>query len=163
MDLVGRYIDSIDLDARGLVGRLSGAVGRLASRSVPAEERNPVYLLASEEQREVLDEIQAMMAVIEGHGNFVMDAVGAREIPSFRRMRTMFQRRREQTGAVQRAIGHLIGLEMKLRQYEMGQAFCEHVHAQGGPPALGHLWSGPEQLPTLAELREPERWLRRVA
>ncbi|MGH2694587.1 MAG: zinc-dependent metalloprotease [Actinomycetota bacterium] len=161
--LVHSYLEALDLDARGLARRLAGAAARLASRSTPPEERHPVYLLASEEQRARLDEIQALMAVVEGHGNFVMDAVGAAVIPSFRRMRGVFHRRRQQVGAVQRAINHVLGLEMKLRQYELGQSFCEHVAAHAGTSALGALWSSADNLPTLGELKEPDLWLRRVA
>ena len=161
--LIGNYLGSLQLDAGKLASRLSAAGRRLLSGSVPPEERNPMYLLASDEQRRSLDELQALMAVIEGHGNYVMDAVGRQVIPSFARMRRVFERRREQTTMLQRAINHVIGLEMKLRQYELGQKFCETVAAAEGPHALGRLWTSPSAFPTLAELRAPETWLRRVA
>jgi coenzyme F420 biosynthesis associated uncharacterized protein len=163
LGLVTGYLSSVNLDGRTLAARLREAGRSLLSGRLPVEERNPVYLLASAEQRAALDEIQALMAVVEGHGNYVMDSIGAREIPTFRRMRHVFERRRQQTSGVQRAIQYAIGLEMKMRQYEMGQRFCEMAVAHGGDGVLGHLWSGPESLPTLAELKEPERWLRRVA
>jgi coenzyme F420 biosynthesis associated uncharacterized protein len=161
--LVRSYVEAVDLDARGLAGRLATAASRLKQRSVPPEERNPIYLLASEEQRAVLDDIQALMAVVEGHGNFVMDHIGADVIPSFRRMRGVFDKRRHQVSTIQRAVNHAIGLEMKLRQYELGHAFCRAVTEQGGISALSHLWEDPAHWPSLAELREPERWMRRVA
>jgi coenzyme F420 biosynthesis associated uncharacterized protein len=161
--LIQRYFDSIDLDPRDLAGRFRQALGRLARRAVPPEERNPVYLLATEEQRAIMDELQALMAVVEGHGNFVMDHVGEAVIPSFRRMRRVFERRREQTSLLQRAFNHAIGLEMKLRQYELGKQFCDEVVAAEGLGALGRVWSGPDQFPTLTELRAPRRWLQRVA
>jgi coenzyme F420 biosynthesis associated uncharacterized protein len=161
--LVHSYLESLELDARGLARRLAGAGARLASRSTPTEERHPVYLLASEDQKARLDEIQALMAVVEGHGNFVMDAVGVEAIPSVRRMRGVFQRRRQQVGAVQRAINHVLGLEMKLRQYELGQSFCETVASRAGASALASLWISAGNLPTLQELKEPELWMRRVA
>lgn len=161
--LVHRYLDSIEMDAKNLGDRLKSAVGKLMARDLPAEERNPVYLLATESQRSVLDEIQALMAVVEGHGNFVMDTVGAEVIPSFRKMRHLFQKRREQATWVQKIVNHVIGLELKLKQYEMGQRFCEQVVAQGGHRALSYLWADPSHLPTLTELRHPERWVTRVA
>lgn len=161
--LVRSYIDATQLDARGLARRIAEAGRRVATRSVPPEERNPVYLLASPEQRATLDDIQALMAVVEGHGNFVMDTVGAEVIPSFSRMRSVFQRRREQTNLIQRAINHAIGLEMKLRQYELGQRFCQSVAARAGNEALAALWSEPDNMPSLDELKEPEKWLARVA
>ena len=161
--LVETYLASVEIDSRAFSKRLGTAARKLVSGKLPPEERNPVYLLASEEQRVALDKIQALMAVVEGHGNYVMDAVGAKEIPSFERMRATFEGRRKQTNMIQRIINNVIGLEMKLRQYELGQAFCERIAQQGGPDAVGHLWQSPEHIPTLDELREPESWLSRVA
>ncbi|MDQ4024884.1 MAG: zinc-dependent metalloprotease [Actinomycetota bacterium] len=161
--LVESYMSSLELDARGLAARLAGAAREVAARSLPPDQRHPMFLLASPEQRTTLERLQALMTVVEGHGNFVMDLVGARVIPSFGRMRSTFERRRAQPGPVQRAFNHLIGLEMKLRQYEVGQRFCEDVYRRGGAPAIARLWASPDELPTLAELREPESWLRRVA
>jgi coenzyme F420 biosynthesis associated uncharacterized protein len=161
--LVQSYLSSADVDGRTLSKRITTAARRLASREVPPEERNPVYLLSSEEQRVWLDEIQALMAVVEGHGNFVMDTVGAEVIPSFSRMRSLFERRRKQASAVQRVINNVLGLEMKLRQYELGQEFLERIVSREGLPVLTHLWADPAHLPTMQELRSPELWLTRVA
>ena len=163
LTLVHAYLDSVELDAKGLAQRLAQAGRRLMSKTTPTEERNPIYLLASDEQRALLDQIQALMAVVEGHGNYVMDTVGEAVIPSFRQMRHVFQRRRDQQTRMQRALNHAIGLEMKMRQYEVGQHFCEMVVQREGAEALHHLWTDPDQFPTMAELREPDRWLRRVA
>ncbi|MDQ3983186.1 MAG: zinc-dependent metalloprotease [Actinomycetota bacterium] len=161
--LVETYMSSLELDARGLAARLAGAAREVRARSLPPDQRHPMFLLASPEQRTTLESLQALMSVVEGHGNFVMDLVGERVIPSFKRMRRAFERRRQQPGPVQRAFNHLIGLEMKLRQYELGQRFCDEIYRRGGAPAIARLWASPEELPTLAELREPESWLRRVA
>ena len=163
LNLVHSYLDAVDLDAKGFAQRLAQAGRRLMSKDTPVEERNPIYLLASEEQRGLLDQIQALMAVVEGHGNYVMDSVGEQVIPSFRQMRHVFQRRREQQTRMQRALNHAIGLEMKMRQYEIGQRFCEAVVARQGSGALRQLWTDPDRFPTMSELREPDRWLQRVA
>ena len=161
--LVEEYMGSLDVDARGLASRLAGAAREVRARSLPPDQRHPMFLLSTPEQRATLERLQALMTVVEGHGNFVMDLVGERVIPSFKRMRSTFERRRQQPGPVQRAFNHLIGLEMKLRQYEVGQRFCEEVFRRGGGAAVARLWESPDELPTLAELREPESWLRRVA
>lgn len=161
--LIHEYIDAVNLDVKGFARRLAAAAKRLASRSVPGEERNAVYLLASDEQRAILDRIQSLMAVVEGHGNFVMDAAGEMAIPTFSRMRTAFDKRREQTNLLQRVINHAIGLEMKMRQYETGQRFCTYVAERGGREVLAALWDSPDNLPSLAELKSPERWVSRVA
>jgi coenzyme F420 biosynthesis associated uncharacterized protein len=161
--LVHEYLGSVDLDAKGLAQRLGTAARKMISKETPIEERNPIYLLASDEQKKLLDRIQSLMAVVEGHGNYVMDTVGEEVIPSFRRMRGIFQRRRQQTTWFQKILNQAIGLEMKMRQYEVGQNFCETVARIGGPQALAQLWTDMDRFPSMAELREPEAWLRRVA
>lgn len=163
LGLVRTYMESLDLDVRSLSTRLKGAARKIAARALPRDERNPVYLLATEEQKRVLDEIQALMAIVEGHGNFVMDHVGERVIPSFKRMRQVFECRREQASYLQRVFNNVIGLDMKLRQYELGQKFCNEIVAVEGVNALSRLWVAPEGLPTLAELKQPRLWLKRVA
>ncbi len=163
LGLVHEYLGSVELDAKGLAQRLGTAARKMISKDTPVEERSPIYLLASDEQRRLLDQIQSLMAVVEGHGNYVMDSVGESVIPSFRRMRHVFQRRRQQTTWFQKVLNQAIGLEMKMRQYEVGQQFCENVARIGGPQALAQLWVDPERFPTTSELREPEAWLRRVA
>lgn len=163
LELVHEYLGSVDLDAKGLAQRLGTAARKMISKETPIEERNPIYLLASDEQKKLLDRIQSLMAVVEGHGNYVMDSVGEAVIPSFRRMRGIFQRRRQQTTWFQKILNQAIGLEMKMRQYEVGQNFCETVARVGGPQALAQLWTDMERFPSMAELREPEAWLRRVA
>jgi len=163
LDLVHSYLGSVELDAKGLAQRLGTAARKIISKDTPVEERNPIYLLATDEQRHLLDQIQSLMAVVEGHGNYVMDTVGEAVIPSFRRMRHVFQRRRQQTTWFQKILNSAIGLEMKMRQYEVGQEFCETVARLGGPDALARLWIDPDRFPTMTELREPETWLRRVA
>ena len=93
----------------------------------------------------------------------MMDAVGRRILPSFERMRRIFDLRRKQNTLLQRALHHAMGLEMKLRQYELGQQFCESVSATAGPAVLRRLWDDPGALPSLTELERPELWLRRAA
>ena len=163
LGLVHEYLASVELGPKTLTARLKTATRRLMSRSVPSEEKNPAYLFSTDEQRELLDQIQALMAVVEGHGNYVMDAVGAEVIPSFKRMRHVFERRRQQQRLVQRVISQVLGLEMKMRQYELGQTFCETVVEREGEGALTRLWEDESQLPTMSELRDPQLWLRRVA
>lgn len=163
IDLVHAYLRSIELDAKAFSQRLAGAFRRLASRSTPSEEKSPAFLLATDEQRDLLARIQALMAVVEGHGNYVMDAIGREVIPSFERMRATFSHRREQASLFQKVIGHAIGLEMKMRQYELGQQFCDAVVAREGHAALARLWADPGRFPSMEELRDPQRWLSRVA
>jgi coenzyme F420 biosynthesis associated uncharacterized protein len=121
-----------------------------------------VSLVAKPEERATLDRLQAAMAVVEGHAEHVMDAVGAAILPSLPELRAALERRRRSLSAAARLLQRLLGLEMKLRQYEQGKRFCDAVVARGGIERLNRVWSGPEALPTAVELEHPERWLERT-
>jgi len=91
-----------------------------------------------------------------------MDAVGAPLLPSLPRLRGALDRRRRSQSAPARVLARLLGLEMKIRQYEQGKQFCDAVVKAGGIDALNRVWSAPEALPTLAELNDPRAWLKRT-
>jgi coenzyme F420 biosynthesis associated uncharacterized protein len=122
-----------------------------------------VSLLTNEGERGLLDRVQAVMAVIEGHAEHVMDVVAPDLVPSLSRLREALDRRRRTQSRLSRLVGRLLGLELKMRQYEQGKRFCDAVVAQGGVAALHHVFSGPDALPTLAELDDPGGWLARTA
>jgi coenzyme F420 biosynthesis associated uncharacterized protein len=126
-------------------------------------EGNLVSFVAGPEQGRLLDRIQATMALVEGHAEHVMDAVGADVLPSLPRLRAAMNRRRESQGVVARLVARLIGLDLKLRQYVIGKRFCDAVVERGGIEALNRAWVAPENLPSLAELDDPDAWLARTA
>ncbi len=121
-----------------------------------------IAIVANTGERETLDQVQAVMAVIEGHAEHVMDAVAPDLLPSLPKLRAALDRRRQSQTGLSRLLGRVLGMEMKMRQYEQGKTFCDQVVALAGTAGLQHLFSGPEALPTLAELVDPPRWLRRV-
>jgi coenzyme F420 biosynthesis associated uncharacterized protein len=121
-----------------------------------------ISLVARPEERATLDALQTAMAVVEGHAEHVMDAVGAEVLPSLPRLRAALERRRASQSAPARLIARLLGLEMKMRQYKMGKAFCDAVVAEGGIERLNRVWSAPDQLPTADELERPRDWLERT-
>lgn len=122
-----------------------------------------VAAAAGPERRALLDRVQATMAVVEGHAEHVMDAVGAQLVPSLPQLRSALDRRRRERPPALRLLERLIGLEAKLRQYEDGKRFCDAVAAEGGVAALHRVFRAPDALPTAAELADPSAWLRRVA
>ncbi len=58
-------------------------------------------------------------------------------------------------------LARLLGLDLKMRQYELGRGFCDEVAREGGAEALNRVWAGPEALPSLDELERPANWLAR--
>jgi putative hydrolase len=119
-------------------------------------------LTLGEERWQLVERMQAAMSLVEGHAEHTMDAVGAEFLPSLPRLRSAMTRRRESRGLPWRVLERLLGLELKLRQYEVGRRFCDAVVREGGTEALARAWSGPDALPSTAELREPAQWLARM-
>ena len=119
-------------------------------------------MVASEPERAVMDRAQAVMAVIEGHAEHVMDAVAPELLPSLPDLRRALDQRRSVQSPFGRLVSRLLGLEMKLKQYERGKIFCDEIVRVSGTNALRHLFSAPEALPSLVEIEDPAAWLRRA-
>jgi coenzyme F420 biosynthesis associated uncharacterized protein len=115
-----------------------------------------------DERWRIVERMQATMSLIEGHAEHTMDAVGAELLPSLPHLRSAMTRRRESRGLPWRVLERLLGLELKLRQYEVGRRFCDAVVDAGGPETLAVAWRSAAELPTTQELTEPSRWLKRV-
>lgn len=163
LSLVEQLLDNVDPDPR----RINEALGRLfealrAGRS-PFEDGGMAALIASPEQRAVLDEVAGLMSLLEGHGDVTMDRAGADAIPSAERFGRVLRERRHAAQGLVRLIQQLVGLEAKLAQYEQGERFIEQVERAGGTTLLDQAWEGPENLPSLVEIRDPDRWIARVA
>jgi coenzyme F420 biosynthesis associated uncharacterized protein len=124
-----------------------------------------VRALTGPEQRARLDALQAAMSLVEGHAEHVMDAAGAGLDPGYARLRERLEAHRSSLRryALDQIIVRLLGLDLKLRQYRLGKAFCDSVVDSEGVDGLNRAWTGPEALPTFSELERPTAWLERVS
>jgi putative hydrolase len=120
-------------------------------------------LTLGEDRWQLVERMQAAMSLIEGHAEHTMDAVGAEVLPSLPKLRAAMNQRRSQKGLPWKVLERLMGLELKMRQYEIGRRFCDAVVAEGGPGLLARAWAGPESLPSTAELEQPGLWTARIA
>ena len=146
----------------GRIQRVITELRQAASEGRPLIDEAGIFgMFATPEQREVVDRVQALMALLEGHGHVVMDRIGKRELVTQQRMSRVLKARRadKRTAALLR----LIGLEMKIRQYEMGERFIKEIERRASWDTLDYAWQGPESLPTLEEIDDPESWLRRIS
>ena len=160
LSLVHELVGAVDLDPRRFVAALLRAADELRRGRNPIDH-GIMGLVASPDQRRVLDRVQALMALLEGHGNAVMNTLGARHVDGQARMARVLDARRR-AGGITGVLHRLLGIEMKLRQYQLGEAFVAAVEHEAGADSITIAWRGPEWLPTLDELSHPTAWLERV-
>jgi coenzyme F420 biosynthesis associated uncharacterized protein len=145
--------------------KLQDIVSRL-SRQLPEAFKSGgtgiTELIATPEQRERLAQMTAVMSLLEGHADVVMDEVGPQVIPSVAQIRARFNERRKGVGAFDRLLRRLLGLEAKMRQYRDGAVFVRSVVDQVGVDGFNQVWTSPETLPLAREIENPSAWVARV-
>ena len=155
--LVAEFGAAVDTDPSEMLGRMVGALKGRSSGS------SWIETIQSPEQRAVFDQLMALMTLLEGHADHVMDAVGPTVIPSVGEIRKAFTlRRKEGRGPFDRILRSLLGMDMKMAQYVKGAAFVATIVESVGMDAFNAIWTSPDTLPTRAETTDPESWMRRV-
>jgi len=153
-----------------LVSRDASSMGRDAVRALGAairgegrrDDQHWLERLMTDEQRTLFRETQAVMALLEGFGDHVMDAVGKDLVPGVERISARFHGRRQQRSPFERAMLRITGMDLKMEQYRKGESFVAGIERLAGAAALRRLWDGPETLPTSAEIDDPAAWVRRL-
>jgi len=161
-DQVHAYVDASDLDPAQVLERLRDAAAAVRGAVTGGDGGSLVEALQSPEQRVIVARLQAMMSLLEGHGDFVMDGVGPAVVPTATLIRERFEKRRQGTGRIDRAIRRLFGLDLKMRQYAEGEKFVRYVVETAGMETFNRVWESPEMLPTPDEIAAPDSWLART-
>lgn len=160
LSLVADLVDAAEPEP-GRMQRLKDEMREASREGRPIMgESGLMGMFATPDQRRLIERVQALMALLEGHGHVIMDRIGARELVSQDRMSRVLKLRRQDPRT--KAFFRLTGLEMKMKQYEMGERFILGVERHAGFSALDVVWSGPDALPTLDEISHPQQWLARV-
>ena len=121
--------------------------------------------LLDDDQRAVFDEVSAVMSLIEGHADVMMDEVGTSVVPTVASIRAQFEQRRDDGAGARgpaRLIRLLLGLDLKLAQYREGSSFVRAVCRTVGTDGFNAVWTCAETLPTPAEIADPDAWVARV-
>ncbi len=161
LSLVDGMLGGIEPDPRALLRALARSAEALSRGKNPLDEAGLVGLFASDEQKDLLAKTQALMSLLEGHGNYVMNVLGAKHVHGVERMEKALHARRA-VGGIAGQVNKALGLEMKLRQYEVGERFIKELVDIAGFAALDVAWSDPGALPTLPEFADAKMWLTRV-
>jgi coenzyme F420 biosynthesis associated uncharacterized protein len=163
-DEVGALTDATDTDPAALKRRLTAGLGELVKVvRGQGDGAGVMAVIASPEQRAVLDRITAFMSLVEGHAEYVMNAIPPAVIPSQEAIEKRFAQRRQRGGnALDRLMRRLLGLDSKTRQYVDGSAFVRSVVDRVGVDGFNAIWTSKQTLPTKAEIAEPLGWIKRV-
>ncbi len=154
-------LELIDPDPQKLHRMLKKAASSLRNDEERSSETGIFGLFATPEQRKIIEQLQAVMSVLEGHGNYVMHQVGQSHIVGVDCMERILHVRRRAGGA-SAVLQKLVGLDVKMRQYLLGEAFLTDITNRAGTEAMAALWDSPSNMPNLVEISHPTRWLKRV-
>lgn len=161
--MMTEFLLASDLDPGAIVDRLRAAAGAVAGAVRGGDGESLVEAMQTPAQRALLDKLTAVMTLVEGHGDYVMDAVGPQVVPSVAEIREKFTQRRGSAGRVEQILRRILGIDLKMKQYAEGSKFVRTVVEEAGMPVFNKVWTSPETLPTRDELSRPADWLARVA
>jgi coenzyme F420 biosynthesis associated uncharacterized protein len=166
------FLAETDIDPATLLERLRDAAGSLPGfgGTSDAEEGGAgggtgslIDIVQTPAQREILGRLTAVMSLLEGHADVVMDGVGPQVVPTVAEIREKFQKRRAKgTGRLDQLLRKALGLDAKMRQYQDGAVFVRGVVDAVGMEGFNRVWTSPNTLPTKEEIHEPSAWVARV-
>lgn len=160
-DLSGHLLGNMD----SLMERATAAARSLKDRSASGNTpgRGAILdLLQDPEEKAAISHLTAVMSLLEGHANVVMDAVDASIVPSVKTIRQRFNDRGKDRGIVEKFIRNLLGLDAKMRQYTDGAKFVRAVVDVAGMEGFNRVWESAENLPTEPEIHDAKIWLDRM-
>jgi coenzyme F420 biosynthesis associated uncharacterized protein len=161
--MMTEFLLASDLDASAIFDRMRSAASAVADAVRGGESESLIEAMQTPAQRALLDKLTAVMTLVEGHGDYVMDAVGPSVVPSVADIREKFSHRRGSAGRVEQIFRRILGIDLKMKQYEQGSRFVSTVVEEAGMAGFNKVWTSPETLPSRTELANPSEWLERVA
>jgi len=160
---VQAFADASHSGGEHILERLRRAVATMSEALRDPDSRASVLdIVQTPAQKAILDRLTALMTLLEGHAEFVMDGVGPDVIPTVESIRAKFNQRREGGNPLEKAIRRLLGIEVKMRQYAEGRKFVHGVVERVGMAGFNKIFSSPLTLPRLEELGDPDAWVARV-
>ena len=159
---IAALIDSVEVDPAKLASMFGEGMKRIGDLFRGDDDVSLIDLIQTPDQKVVLDRITAVMSLLEGHADVVMDGVGPEVIPSVEHIRRKFNRRRQGTSTFDRVIRKLLGFDAKMAQYRNGAVFVRGAMDKVGMEGFNQVWASPENLPSREEIGDPAAWVRRV-
>jgi len=159
-DLLRRYFDQLNDQLQSL----RGGVGPLLARIMEnwGKGQHWMEMVLTPDQRMIFNELQALMSLVEGYSNHLMNAIGQDILPNFAAIEQRIEERKANRSVLEQLFNRVTGMDLKLAQYAEGQKFVDFVVEQRGVPFATRVWERAENLPSLDEIRNPARWITRL-
>ncbi len=159
-DLLQQYFDQLNTQLESLGSGLIHLAGRVAQSF--GTGTHWIEAVQTPQQRVIFDKLQALMSLVEGYGNHVMNVVGRQLLPSFDTIEQRIAERLQTRPLVEQLFNRLTGMDLKLAQYQQGEAFVNAVVDARGITFAARVWERVEHLPTMGEIRNPQQWVSRM-
>jgi coenzyme F420 biosynthesis associated uncharacterized protein len=156
------FLLASELDPAAILQRIRSAADAMAGAVRGGDGGSLIDAVATPKQKEIMDRLTSVMTLVEGHGDYVMDAVGPQVVPSVEQIRERFNSRRGSSGRVEQTIRRILGIDLKMKQYAEGSRFVKAVVDEVGMADFNKVWTSPETLPTRDEFNHPHKWVERV-
>ncbi|MGH3201483.1 MAG: zinc-dependent metalloprotease [Streptosporangiaceae bacterium] len=157
------FLLASELDPAAMLQRVRAAADAMAGAVRGGDGGSLIEAVATPAQREIMDRLTSVMTLVEGHGDYVMDAVGPQVVPTVAQIREKFNSRRGSSGRIEQTLRRMLGIDLKMKQYAEGSRFVREVVDKAGMATFNKVWTSPETLPTKEEFANPQLWLDRVA
>ncbi|EFO79361.1 hypothetical protein OSCT_2799 [Oscillochloris trichoides DG-6] len=158
--LLQQYFDLLSTQLESLGSSLISLANRVAQSLNTGTHW--IEAVLTPEQRVIFEQLQALMSIVEGYGNHVMNAVGRQMLPNFDQIEQRMAQRQQNRTIFEQIFNRITGLDLKMAQYQQGEAFVNAVVEARGIAFAARVWEGVAFLPTMDEIREPQRWIERV-
>jgi coenzyme F420 biosynthesis associated uncharacterized protein len=159
---ISNLLETTELDPSKLAEMMRDGIDRVGRLVRGDDDVSLLDVLQTPEQKQIVERLTAVMSLLEGHADVVMDGVGPGVVASVAEIRKKFTARRAGAGPLDQMIRRLLGFDAKLRQYRDGATFVRGALDKVGMEGFNAVWSSPEHLPSKAEITDPARWVARV-
>ncbi len=158
--LLREFLNSLSDQLATVGGGLPQLLGRLVGGRSGGQHW--IERMLSPDQQRIFDQLQALMSLVEGYSNHIMNAIGEQLLPSFRQIEARVEQRQSNKPLFDEIFNRITGMDLKLAQYKQGEAFVNAVAEARGVEFINRVWERPEHLPTMDEIRNPQRWIARM-
>lgn len=158
--LLQQYFDQLNTQLNTLGTGLPQTIMRIVQQINSKDHW--IELLLTPEQRKIFDQLQALMSLVEGYSNHIMNAIGSQLLPSFKQIEDRMNQRQKSKTLIEKVFYRLTGMDLKMVQYQQGEAFVNMIVDERGIAFASRVWDCAENLPTLDEIRNPQQWIARI-